>query len=84
MDIDLSGSPDLTTIHAAVVKLVQGHQDQERRILESERVRSELLEVAIRAAGGHARARLRLRQRAERGAARGGDVEEEDGAARWR
>ena len=42
MDIDLSGPPDLTTLHAAVVKLVQGHQDHERRILESERVRSEL------------------------------------------
>ena len=39
MDIDLSGPPDLTTLHAAVVKLVQGHQDHERRILESERVR---------------------------------------------
>ena len=42
MDIDLSGPPDLTTLHSAVVKLVQGHQDHERRILESERVRSEL------------------------------------------
>ena len=42
MDIDLSGPPDLTTLHSAVVKLVQGHQDHERRILESERVRLEL------------------------------------------
>ena len=40
MDIDLSGPPDLTTLHSAVVKLVQGHQDHERRILESERVRA--------------------------------------------
>ena len=42
MDIDLSGPPELTTLHSAVVKLVQGHQDHERRILESERVRTEL------------------------------------------
>ena len=42
MDIDLSGPPDLASLHSAVLKLVQGHQDHERRILESERVRSEL------------------------------------------
>ena len=62
MDIDLSGPPDLTTLHAAVVKLVQGHQDHERRILESERVclgqSAGWRRRRAHAAGGHVLLRL--------------------------